>query len=244
MRQPKASRRWGRPVPGVAERKRLEGRFRFVRAVLETLEKRRLLSANNIIDLGTLGGSSSAAAAINGVGDVVGTSTLPGDAQTHAVLWAEGRAPQGLGTLASDGAAGNSQATGPNTVFREVVGNADNPQNSSTDAFVWDSATGLEDLSLDASNQQVQTANAINDAGVIVGDASFTSTGTTVLSYTDGYAWDRQAGTFVELGSSDRIQQGGQEKFVALSGDMGVGTRTDAQSITYATFADITQTQI
>jgi len=40
-----------------------------------------------MIDLGTLGGTVSQAWEVNASGQVVGSSTLAGDAVTHAVLW-------------------------------------------------------------------------------------------------------------------------------------------------------------
>ncbi len=41
-------------------------------------------------EIGTLGGSTSQAYAINSLGEVVGTSTLPGDAVSHVFYWADG----------------------------------------------------------------------------------------------------------------------------------------------------------
>jgi probable HAF family extracellular repeat protein len=53
----------------------------------------------DIVDLGTLGGTSSGAAAINDHGQVVGSADLPGDAHRRAVLWERGRTVD-LGTPA------------------------------------------------------------------------------------------------------------------------------------------------
>jgi probable HAF family extracellular repeat protein len=53
-----------------------------------------LWSAGVRIDLGTLGGSLSMATDINNAGQIVGSSLLPGDVISHAVIW--------LGTVATD----------------------------------------------------------------------------------------------------------------------------------------------
>ncbi len=60
--------------------------------------------------LGNLGGSAptgqvspgNTALAINNLGQVVGTSDLPGDTTAHAFLWSKGSGMQDLGTLPGD----------------------------------------------------------------------------------------------------------------------------------------------
>lgn len=49
-----------------------------------------LWEGGGIIDLGTLGGSDSTALAINQIGQIVGSSKISGDTETHATLWHNG----------------------------------------------------------------------------------------------------------------------------------------------------------
>jgi probable HAF family extracellular repeat protein len=74
-----------------------------------------------VVDLGTLGGSSSRARAINSNGDVVGDALAPGDKLRHAFLWHDGKMVD-LGTLGEL----NSIALGVNDAGR-VVGVAYSP---------------------------------------------------------------------------------------------------------------------
>src|SRR3954451_1709720 len=60
------------------------------RLAVESLDPRVLLSNYIIQDLGTLGGNSSQANAINAKGQMVGWAQLA-NGSTHAVLWAPGQ---------------------------------------------------------------------------------------------------------------------------------------------------------
>lgn len=84
-----------------------------------------------ITDLGTLGGSSSSALAINNEGQVVGRSTLPGDTVTGAFLWQDG-AMTDLGSL---GGTFNT-ANGINRAG-DVVGASELPNNTARHAVLF-----------------------------------------------------------------------------------------------------------
>jgi probable HAF family extracellular repeat protein len=106
------------------------------RSHLERLEDRWCPSAYNIKDLGTLGGTGSAAYAINSAGDVVGgTSTASGSSPAFLYSYSSGTMTS-LGTLAGDTAA---VATALNN-SGQVVGNS---EGSGIHAFLWQSSTGM-----------------------------------------------------------------------------------------------------
>src|SRR5437773_2484653 len=69
------------------------------------------------VDLGTLGGTFSSAVAVNASGQVVGTSTIAGDAASHAFSWTAASGMIDLGTLGGN----NSEARGVNA-SGQVVG--------------------------------------------------------------------------------------------------------------------------
>ncbi|NJM41592.1 MAG: hypothetical protein HC853_12940 [Anaerolineae bacterium] len=120
-------------------------------------------------DLGTLGNDIDAtqAFAINNLSQVVGSSPIAGDGATHAFLWQNG-VMQDLGTLGGT----FSQASDINN-HTQVVGSA-YPQGSSfPHAFVWENnqMTDLNQVTKGIpAGLVLQTAQAINDNGYIVGN--------------------------------------------------------------------------
>jgi probable HAF family extracellular repeat protein len=130
--------------------------------VLEELEGRRLLSAFSIADLGTLGGASSRAYAINDTGDVVGEAATSSGA-THAFLFHQGM--HDLGTFgATDSSARAINNAG--TIVGWAAQNTD-----STHAFAYYQNT-MHDLgSLGGYQFQFSQAFGINKAGKIVGES-------------------------------------------------------------------------
>ena len=124
------------------------------------------------LDLGTLGGASSRAYAINAAGQVAGSSTTATGA-THAFLWTPGQGMQDLGTLPGGTL---SIARGIND-RAEVVGQSTrprvdplDPRGPVTHAFRWTLAVGMEDLgALGSLNASI--AYDINNIGHVVGRA-------------------------------------------------------------------------
>lgn len=127
-----------------------------------------LWSGGNTLDLGTLGGSVSAAYAINAGGVVVGDSSIS-DASTasHATLW-NGTSAIDLGTLGgADSRALDINGAGLVVGFSEL-----DPTSNETHATLWD-GTDVVDLNTFATGTDwtLQRANAINAQGWIVGDS-------------------------------------------------------------------------
>ena len=133
------------------------------------------------IDLGTLGGPSSNANALNDRGDVVGDSNLP-DLTQRAFVWRNG-AMQELGTLGGSfsGAAGINNRG-------QVVGSSQTASGE-IHAYIWRVGNGiLTDLGHLGGGLSI--AAAINDAGHVVG-ASFTAAGELhAFSWTNGEMTD------------------------------------------------------
>jgi probable HAF family extracellular repeat protein len=190
------------------------------RLALEGLESRVLLSSYIIEDLGTLGGNSSQATAINAQGDVVGSSQL-GNGTTHAVLWASRQPAQDLGTLGGS----NSSASAIN-ILGEIVGSADSAsaQNQPFDLQPGGKMTNLN--SEVPPNIQVLdsliNATGVNDTGVIVGQGSFNEID---LTETAPYSFDPPSGTLNQLDFSGAIGQA-----TAVAGTKAVASLTNFSS--------------
>ena len=148
-------------------------------------------------DLLTLGGSLSAATAINfsappeAFTQIAGWSLITGDIAFHAAIWDASEHIGDLGTLGGT----NSFAFGNNCV-QQVVGNSDTAPPplgpGTTDAFLWDSVHGMQDLgTLGGSFAQ---ANGINCPGVIVGFS-------TLLGDLQSDAFIDQGGTMKDIGN-------------------------------------------
>jgi probable HAF family extracellular repeat protein len=123
-------------------------------------------------DLGTLGGRFSMGDAINEKGWIAGRSTIAGDTPFHAVLYRDGRMVD-LGFLPG-ATVGSSSAIGINAAGW-VVGRQEADESSPGRGWVYD-GTSMHDLNsllIDNPDAVVIAALDINDAGHIVGIASF-----------------------------------------------------------------------
>lgn len=126
---------------------------------LEPLEDRNLLSYS-VTDLGTLGGSSSIAMAINNSGQVVGNAATD-RGEAHGFLWQPGNGMIDLGTLGGK----TSFATGINN-SKQVAGYAETASGA-MHAFLWRPDPVMIDLgTLGGDSSQ---AYGINDSGHVVG---------------------------------------------------------------------------
>jgi probable HAF family extracellular repeat protein len=121
----------------------------------------------SFLDLGTLGGTSSQAEAINDLLEVVGSSdTATG---TDAFLW--------IGKMFDLGNLGGSFAVA-NSInnLSVVVGSSNTAGDTDVHAFIWTAKKGLVDLNkLIPANSgwDLQVASSINDSGTIVGAGLF-----------------------------------------------------------------------
>ena len=133
---------------------------------------------STVVDLGTLGGSSSLAYAINNSNQIVGDSYATGDAAFYATIW-NGTTATSLGTLG--GTNSNAYAINNSGV---VVGDSLIAGDTATHATVW-----ISGLATDLNNYLNATtlaqgwiltqATGVNDTGSIVGNAYNTITGST-----------------------------------------------------------------
>lgn len=119
-----------------------------------------------ITDLGTLGGTSSQALALNNRGQVVGVSRLAGDVSSHAFLYTNG-SMYDLGTLGGD----YSEARGINN-SGQVVGVSSLNGELESRGFIYGQGQmqSIGTLYPDAAApRKASWANAVNNRGQVVG---------------------------------------------------------------------------
>jgi probable HAF family extracellular repeat protein len=119
--------------------------------------------AEQIADLGTLGGPEGFTNAMNEQGDIVGESQTA-NGVFHATLWPVDGAPVDLDTLGSR----FSVAVAVN-ITRQVIGDVQLPGGRQR-GFVWTPSGSMQELSV-FPGDEASAARDINDAGIIVGSS-------------------------------------------------------------------------
>ena len=128
-----------------------------------------LWSHGHMKDLGTLGGTESAAEQINNSGEVAGFSALSGDIFHHAFAWKHGTIID-LGTIGADN---YSRAFGMND-RGQIVGQSwlwDGHNTLASHAFLWNGNGPMIDLNtvvINYTDLNLTEANFVNDKGWIV----------------------------------------------------------------------------
>jgi probable HAF family extracellular repeat protein len=143
----------------------------------------------NVIDLGTLGGTSSQALGINNAGQIVGYAITSSN-QQHAAYWANSSSPAiDLGTLG--GTFGEAIAINPSG---EMIGDATTSGDAHDDPAVWtNSSSGAINLGgLGGTNGGAQ---GINTSGQIVGYAYTTN------NLQHAAFWNNRSGPAIDLGT-------------------------------------------
>ena len=138
-------------------------------------------------DLGTLGGTVTAAGDVNALGQVVGFS-MTNEGYLHAFLWEHG-AMTDLGTLGGE----SSYATAINDAGT-VVGFSQVRNSRSSHAFIWHRGGTMRDLGTLGGDQSF--AADVNNAGLVVGRA-FDAGGSP-----HGFVWTQDSGMHA-LGGGD-----------------------------------------
>jgi probable HAF family extracellular repeat protein len=191
-----------------------------------------------LTDLGTLGGKTSVAFAINARGQVTGWSNTAASPMPRAFLY-DGTAMRDLGTLGGS----TSVAFGLDDLGR-VVGVATGPGESVSHAFLFDEA-GMHDLG--TLGGSFSRAYGINNAGQIVGVASTPEEEFRAFLLTDGAMTDlgTLGGSFSVatginaagqiIGDTTRDADGPRQAFLTggVTGDLGTlgGEQSSAHAI-------------
>jgi probable HAF family extracellular repeat protein len=162
-----------------------------------------LYSNGSMSELGTLGGSTSAAYGINDSGDIVGLATLTGDTAYHAFFESNGIMTD-LGTLGGQ----DSEAFAVNG-NGQVVGSSSVSGSSSSHAFLF---TGGVMTDLGTLGGGSSSALGINSYGQVVGYSGTASGALHAFLYDDG--------TLIDLGTLGGDGQNSQANAINDSGEI------------------------
>lgn len=159
-----------------------KGQVTFNEELVRGVVRAKFYDGKRVHDIGTLGGPSSTASALNDHGQVTGTSTLDADGSImHAYRWS---LAAGIVDLGRNGQ-GNSFGTDINNKG-QVTGFAD----ATGHGFFWTPQAGMLDIGAFGPGL-ISRPTAMNDAGTVVGAAE---SGTGGPYSTISFRWTRAEG--------------------------------------------------
>jgi probable HAF family extracellular repeat protein len=140
-------------------------------------------STGTLHDLGTLGGSYSQASGINDSGQLTGYSDLPGDEESHAIVWKPTTPGSASGAMHDLGTLGGTFSFGWDiSASGSVTGDSDTLDDEASHAFLWKPAVAngasgvMHDLGTlggtDSGGSGMNSAGQISGWSKVTGDGA------------------------------------------------------------------------